>query len=95
MTTGVAADGRARRDRGGERTLRDALRGHPAGPEVVAALGPPAERPPPVGWDRWAPAARERYLDAALDQARGGAGPPPDQQGRTSTLHQPTRYPRR
>jgi hypothetical protein len=68
----MAADERTRRGREGERTLRDALRAHPAGPEVVAALGSLADRPPPAGWDRWAPAERERYLDAALDEARAG-----------------------
>jgi hypothetical protein len=59
--------------RGAGRTLRDALRGHPAGPEVAAALGPLADRAPPAGWDRWAPAERERYLDAVLDEARTAA----------------------
>jgi len=67
----MAADDRAR---GAERTLRDALRGHPAGPEVVSALGPLADRPPPAGWARWAPAERERFLDADLDEARAAAG---------------------
>jgi len=74
----VAADERARRGRGGERTLRDALRAHPAGPEVAAALGRLADLPPPAGWDRWPPAERERYLDAALDEARTGGRPAPD-----------------
>jgi hypothetical protein len=71
----MATGERARPSREGGRTLstlRDALRGHPAGPEVAAALGPLADRPAPVGWDRWAPAERERYLDAALDEARAG-----------------------
>ena len=70
----VAADEGAGRGRGGRPTLRDVLRGHPAGPEVVAALGPLADRPPPAGWDRWAPAERERYLDEALDEARATSG---------------------
>jgi hypothetical protein len=69
----MAADEQFQRDRGGERTLRDALRGHPAGPEVVAALGPLADLPPPAAWDRWPPTERERYLDAALDEARAAA----------------------
>ena len=69
----VAGYERALRGPGGQRTLRDALRNHPAGPEVVAALGPLADRPPPVEWDGWAPAERERYLDAALDEARAAS----------------------
>ena len=69
----MAAFERAQQGGGGGRTLRDALRGHPAGPEVVAALGPLADRPPPAGWDRWGPVERERYLDAALDEARAAA----------------------
>jgi hypothetical protein len=68
----MATGGCARPSREGGRTRRDALRGHPAGPEVAAALGPLADRPAPTGWDRWAPAERERYLDAALDEARSG-----------------------
>ena len=77
MDDGDEHDGRARGAPRGERhalgrTLREALRGHPAGPEVAAALGPLADRPPPAGWPRWAPAARERYLDAVLDEALAG-----------------------
>jgi hypothetical protein len=71
----MATGERSRPSRDGRRTLttlRDALRGHPAGPEVAAALGPLADRPAPAGWARWAPAERERYLDAALDAARSG-----------------------
>jgi hypothetical protein len=68
----MAADERTRRGHEGQRTLRDALQGHPAGPEVAAALGPLADRPPPAEWDRWAPAERERYLDTALNEARAG-----------------------
>ena len=51
-------------------TLRSALRKHPAGPEVLAALGPLADRPLPDGWTRWAPRRREGYLDTVLDEAR-------------------------
>jgi hypothetical protein len=68
----MATGERARPSREGGRTLREILRGHPAGPEVAAALGPLADRPAPAGWARWAPAERERYLDAALDAARSG-----------------------
>lgn len=71
MATTVRTD--ARPDRATPRTLREALREHPAGPEVVAALKALADRPPPAGWDRWPPAARERYLDAVLDEAKAGA----------------------
>jgi hypothetical protein len=79
MATARATDERARPAREGGyplRTLREALRGHPAGPEVAAALGALADRPPPAGWARWAPAERERYLDAALDAARAVSGRP-------------------
>jgi hypothetical protein len=55
-----------------ERSLRDALRGHPAGPEVLAALGALADRPAPAGWGGWTATERERYLDAVLDEARAG-----------------------
>jgi hypothetical protein len=55
--------------------LRDALREHPAGPEVVAALGALADRPAPAGWNRWSPDEQERYLDAVLDEARAGSRP--------------------
>jgi hypothetical protein len=76
MAMARATDERARPGRGDGRTLqtlREALRGHPAGPEVTAALGALADRPPPAGWDRWAPAARERYLDGVLDEALAGS----------------------
>jgi hypothetical protein len=82
-----AVDSRDERDgRGAEpaprdRTLRDALQGHPAGPEVAAALGPLADRPAPAGWDRWTPAAREGYLDRALDEARAGTSGGPAASG--------------
>ena len=74
----MATHERARPAPGGRvppQTLREALRGHPAGPEVAAALGALADRPPPPGWTRWAPAARERYLDAVLNEARAGGRP--------------------
>jgi hypothetical protein len=69
VATAMPMDGRPLAGRGG-RTLREALRGHPAGPEVAAALGTLADRPPPAGWDRWPAAEQERYLDAVLDEAR-------------------------
>jgi hypothetical protein len=81
----VGASEDAGRQRGARRragrTLRDALRSHPAGPEVAAALGPLADRLPPPGWERWTAAEREGYLDAALDEARARAGGP-DGRGR-------------
>ena len=51
------------------RTLREALLGHPAGPEMLAVLGALADGPLPASWERWKPARRERYLDAALEAA--------------------------
>jgi hypothetical protein len=72
----MITDERLSPGRGGGRTLRDALRGHPAGPEVAAALGPLADRARPAGWGRWTPAQRERYLDAALDEARAAGVTP-------------------
>jgi len=51
------------------RSLRAALLGHPAGPEVLAVLRPLADRPLPAFWSRWSAARRERYLDAALEAA--------------------------
>ena len=74
--TAMTTEERARPGRGGGRTLRDALQGHAAGPEVAAALGPLADRAPPAGWGRWTPAQQERYLDAALDEARAAAVTP-------------------
>jgi hypothetical protein len=56
-------------NRSGRHTLREALRTHPAGPEVLAVLGPLADRPLPASWGRWNAARRERYLDAALEEA--------------------------
>ena len=50
----MATHERARPAPGGRvppQTLREALRGHPAGPEVAAALGALADRPPPAGVD--------------------------------------------
>jgi hypothetical protein len=72
MAMGIATAGRRPGSQGDGLTLREALREHPAGPELVAALGALADRLAPRGWDRWPPAARERYLDAALDEARAG-----------------------
>jgi hypothetical protein len=72
----MATDERVQPRPGGGRPLRDALRGHPAGPEVAAALGALAGRPAPAGWGRWTAAERERYLDAVLDEARAGAAHP-------------------
>jgi hypothetical protein len=72
----TATDERGRPGRGGGSSLRDALREHPAGPEVAAALGALADRPAPAGWGRWTAPERERYLDAVLDEARAGAARP-------------------
>jgi hypothetical protein len=36
---------------------------------VLAVLGPLADRPLPASWARWNAARRERYLDAALEEA--------------------------
>jgi hypothetical protein len=77
-------DERGRVARRRRRTLRDALRFHPAGPEVLAALGALADRPLPDGWTRWSAAGLEAYVDAALDEAKArqaqraaAAGPAP------------------
>ena len=58
-------------------SLREALRAHPAGPEVAAALGALADRPLPAAWPRWSAARREAYLDAVLDEARRRRAPAP------------------
>ena len=72
MATGVTTHDHPRRVRLGAATLRDVLREHPAGPEVVAALGALADRPAPAGWGRWSPSEQERFLDDVLDEARAG-----------------------
>ena len=51
-------------------TLRDALRGHRAGPELLAVLDDLADRPLPPGWRRWDEARWDAYLDAVLAEAR-------------------------
>jgi hypothetical protein len=74
---GIASRGKTRRP-GGEATavragspgtLRDALRDHPAGPELLAVLENLADRPLPTGWPRWGTARREAYLDAVAAEA--------------------------
>jgi hypothetical protein len=52
------------------RSLRDALRTHPAGPELLAALGPVADRPLPAEAARWSPTRWEAFIDASLNEAR-------------------------
>ena len=46
------------------------LRTHPADPELLAALGPVADRPLPARAARWSPARWDAFIDAALDEAR-------------------------
>jgi hypothetical protein len=75
MATGVSMHEPPRRGRRGGALLRDVLREHPAGPEVVAALGALADRTAPAGWSGWSPDERERFLDAVLDEARAGGRP--------------------
>ena len=36
---------------------------------MLAVLGALADGPLPASWERWKPARRERYLDAALEAA--------------------------
>src|SRR5262245_52753002 len=55
---------------GGADTLRDALRGHRAGPELLAVLDDLADRPLPAGWRRWGEEGWDRYLDEVLAEAR-------------------------
>jgi hypothetical protein len=72
MATGATTLEPPRGVRRGAATLRQVLREHPAGPEVVAALGAVADRTAPAGWSQWAPEEQERYLDAVLDEVRAG-----------------------
>jgi hypothetical protein len=51
-------------------TLRDALRDHRAGPELLAVLDDLADRPLPAGWRRWDEERWDVYLDAVLAEAR-------------------------
>jgi hypothetical protein len=51
-------------------TLRDALRDHRAGPELLAVLDDLADRLLPAGWRRWDEERWDAYLDAVLAEAR-------------------------
>ena len=66
----AAGDGTGARRGPAVRSLRDALRTNPAGPEVLAALGPVADRPLPVAAAQWSPTRWEAFIDASLDDAR-------------------------
>jgi hypothetical protein len=60
----------------GTGTLRVALCGHPAGPELLAALRALADRPLPAGWTQWSATRWDRYLDAVLAEARAERASP-------------------
>jgi hypothetical protein len=58
----------------GVATLRDALRSHPAGPELLAVAGALADRPLPDGWTQWDARRWDAYLDEVLVEARTQRG---------------------